>query len=458
MSRNSQYQFIPTDTETLIREMTASYEKLTGVTVQSASPEQLFIRWVTDIIIQERILNNYTGNQNIPSRAEGENLDALGDLVYLTKRPEAQSAVCVCRFYISQAQESAVLVPKGTRMTDSNKALVWETVEDVYVAIGDTYADTQIRCQTPGAIGNGYAVGQINTIVDVYDYYIKAENITASGDGADRATDDEYYELMRASMDGYSTAGPMGGYAYRAMAVSTEIADVKAVMPARRREETMDLYSREGGKFAFLGSDHLKENTIQVFPHGSETPAAKGTDWEMSYVDGLLKLSVLPGGALASADQVDIQVDEVLAGHVYLYVLMEDGTIAGEELKKAVLEACNSDSARPLTDFVQMKDPELVPYNIDLTYYIPEDTGVSSGEIEASVKQAVEEYTAWQCAKLGRDINPSELYGRLMETGIKRLELRSPVFTVLRDGRENGVPQVAALGTKTVTNGGHEDE
>lgn len=45
-----------------------------------------------------------------------------------------------------------------------------------------------------------------------------------------------------------------------------------------------------------------------------------------------------------------------------------------------------------------------------------------------------------------------------METGIKRLELRSPVFTVLRDGRENGVPQVAALGTKTVTNGGHEDE
>ena len=70
----------------------------------------------------------------------------------------------------------------------------------------------------------------------------------------------------------------------------------------------------------------------------------------------------------------------------------------------------------------------------------------------------MEEYTAWQCAKLGRDINPSELYGRLMETGIKRLELRSPTFTVLRDGRENGVPQVAALGTKTITNGGYEDE
>ena len=76
----------------------------------------------------------------------------------------------------------------------------------------------------------------------------------------------------------------------------------------------------------------------------------------------------------------------------------------------------------------------------------------------ADVQAAVTEYISWQCAKLGRDINPSELYRRLMATGIKRVELASPAFTVLRDGRERTAPQVAVIGTVTVTNGGYEDE
>ena len=78
MSRNTQYQFVSTDTAALVSSLVAGYEKITGVSVQPASPEKLFIQWVADIIVQERVLNNYTGNQNIPSRAEGENLDALG--------------------------------------------------------------------------------------------------------------------------------------------------------------------------------------------------------------------------------------------------------------------------------------------------------------------------------------------------------------------------------------------
>ena len=171
MSRNTQYQFISTDTNALVSALVSGYEKITGVSVQPASPEKLFIQWVADIIIQERVQNNYTGNQNIPSRASGENLDALGELFYVSERPTAQPAVCNERFYISEARATAILIPAGTRVTDSSSTLVWETVEDVYVDIGDTYADVQIRCQTPGVVGNDYAVGQINTIIDLFDYY-----------------------------------------------------------------------------------------------------------------------------------------------------------------------------------------------------------------------------------------------------------------------------------------------
>ena len=378
MSRNTQYQFVNTDTAALVSSLVAGYEKITGVSVQPASPEKLFIQWVADIIIQERVLNNYTGNQNIPSRSEGENLDALGELFYVAERPAAQPAVCNMRFYISEAQKTAILIPAGTRVTDASSTLVWKTVKDVYVDIGNIYVDVQIQCQTPGMVGNNYTVGQINTIIDLFDYYSRCENTTTSGSGSDEATDDEFYELMRASQDAYSTAGPKGGYIYIAKQVSTEIADVVANSPS--------------------------------------------------------------------------------AGTVDLYVLMDDGTIAQTEVKNAVLSACNADTVRPLTDLVSVKDPETVEYDISLTYYIPSDASVSSAEIEASVDTAINQYVSWQCGKLGRDINPSFLIGLLMQTGIKRVDLTSPSFTILQDGSNKDTPQVATVGIITATNGGYEDE
>ena len=139
--RNTGYQFVSTDTEAVESLLISIYEKITGVSVKPASPEKLFIQFVAAVVIQERGLNNYTGNQNIPSRAEGENLDALAELFYVTQRPAAQAAVCTERFHISEAQTTAILIPAGTRVTDASGTLTWETVADAYVSIGETYAD-----------------------------------------------------------------------------------------------------------------------------------------------------------------------------------------------------------------------------------------------------------------------------------------------------------------------------
>ncbi len=377
-NRNTEHQFIPTDADAIVAMMVAMYEKFTGTAVKPASPERLFIQWAASIIIQERVLANYTGNQNVPSRAGGENLDALAELTYSKGRPEAKAATCKMRFSISEAQDTAILIPAGTRITDADGTLTWETMEDVYIPIGETSVETQARCQTVGLIGNGYAAGQINALVDLYDYYSECANITASEGGADRATDDESYELLRASMDAYSCAGARGGYIYWAKQESTEIADVVANSP---------------------------------------TP-----------------------------------------GVVKIYVLMEGGTLAGEEMKNKVLAACSEDEKRPLTDQVFVEDAEVVPYDINFTYYLQTGRTKSAAEVAAAVNEAVERYKAWQSAKLGRDINPDELREYLYHTGVKRIELTAPAFTALRDGRNKTVPQVAAIGTVTITNGGYEDE
>lgn len=365
----------------------SEYEKTTGTSVKPASPERLIIQWAVAMILQERAMSNYEGNQNIPSRATGENLDALAELFYMAERPKAKPATCTERFHISASQTEAILIPAGTRVTDQSNTLTWETTEDTYISPGDTHVDVMVKCQTDGLQGNGYAVGQINVLVDLFDYYDHCSNITVSDGGADQASDDEFYELMRASMDAYSSAGAKGGYVYYAKQVSTEIADVIPNSPS--------------------------------------------------------------------------------AGVVNIYVLMDDGTIAGTEVKNAVLAACNADEVRPLTDYVSVKDPEIVKYNIDLTYYIQNGTERSSAEIKAAVDDAIAKYVTWQSAKLGRDINPDKLRQLLMATGIKRVVLRSPSFAVLRDGQlkpgekytlAETVPQIASIGTITAQSGGYEDE
>ncbi len=374
--RNPEYQFTETSPEALEAQLVQDYESFSGLAVRPGSPERVMIQWVASILAHERVLMNYTGNQNIPSRADGENLDALAQLMYLPKRPQAAAAVCTQRFYISEPQQSAILVPKGTRVTSSGGP-VWETVEDVYVNIGETYADVQARCQTSGKAGNGYTPGQLNTLIDIYDYYLKTENITQSDGGADEASDGEFYELMRASMDAYSCAGAKGSYEYFAKQVSTEIRDVIANSPA--------------------------------------------------------------------------------PGVVKLYVLMDGGALAAEEIKAKVLAACSADEVRPLTDQVFVEDAEPVEYSIDFTYYTQTGSGKPAAEIREAVDSAVQEYVRWQNTKLGRDINPSVLISLLMSTGIKRVELREPVFTVLRDDSRS-VPQVGQLGEIRVINGGYEDE
>jgi len=376
--RSSEYQFVSADAIKLEAQMVAAYEKITGASVKPGSPEKLFIKWVTAILVQERVLNNYTGNQNIPSRATGKNLDALGELFYVSERPKAKAAVCTERFYISEPQSSAILIPKGTRVSDTDGELVWKTIKDVYIPIGADYADATLECQTAGVIGNGYAMGQLSNLVDLFDYYSRCENITMSDGGADTATDDEYYEIMRSSMDGYSCAGAKGSYVYFAKQASTEIKDVVA---------------------------------------NSHAP-----------------------------------------GYVDIYVLMKDGSIASEEVKNVVLNACGENKVRAFTDCVAVHDPEIVPYKIKLIYYVPDNLMRSSSEIQNDMAAAVKQYVAWQSGKLGRDVNPSYLIGLLMNTGIKRVELIEPAFMSLRDGSDGSVPQIATLENVEVINGGIENE
>ncbi|MDD6397202.1 MAG: baseplate J/gp47 family protein [Anaerovibrio sp.] len=110
-------------------------------------------------------------------------------------------------------------------------------------------------------------------------------------------------------------------------------------------------------------------------------------------------------------------------GVVRLYVLLKNGKLPDEEMLKLVENACSARDVRPLTDKVMVLPPEKVEYDLNVSYWIDRDNAVSASNIQLAAEQAVKDYVSWQGAKIGRDINPTELIGRLREVGVKRVDV-----------------------------------
>lgn len=375
--------FVDTNTETLVKNLIMSYEAFSGRTLYPADPARLFILWIADIIMQERIIINESAKQNVPRYAQGDYLDSLAEIFKDTERLQAQPATTTLRFYISAVQPSAQVVPLGTRATIDGE-IIFETTETATIPPGSLYADAAAECTTTeidsetgkevtiGAKGNGFLPGQISQIVDLFPFYQKVENITTTNGGADKETDEAFYERLRDSMESFSTAGSLGAYTYWAKSASARIADVNPTNPE-------------------------------------------------------------PG-------VVDIRV------------LLDDGEIPDEQMLQLIHDTVSADKVRPLTDLVRVSAPEITDYNIDVTYYIPKQSESNTAIIQRDISAALNGYKKWQSEKMGRDINPSKLNEMLMSTGIKRVEIRSPVFAEIEEN------SVAVLNSESIIYGGVEDE
>lgn len=233
MSRNNDYNniiFVDTDSNSVLSELIGKYEGMTGRTLYPADPVRLFINWVASVIIQQRININEAARQNVPRFAEGEYLDSLAELFFNLHRQQGVAATVTMCFEISEAQDEDIVIESGTRVK-ANENIMFATDTEVTIAEGDTSVEVTATACEVGSSYNGFAVGQINKIVDPYPYCSKVHNISASGGGVDVEDDDSFYNRMRESLEGYSTAGAVGGYKYYAESADARIADVSVTSP-----------------------------------------------------------------------------------------------------------------------------------------------------------------------------------------------------------------------------------
>lgn len=149
----------------------------------------------------------------------------------------------------------------------------------------------------------------------------------------------------------------------------------------------------------------------------------------------------------------DVKVTTPSAGTVDIRVLLQDGEVPDAAFLSGLQDSLSDKSKRPLTDNVTVDAPDIINYDIDLTYYIITDNSSVEATIQANVEQAIQDYIVWQKSKIGRDVNPSELISRVMASGAKRVNLASPVYAAVSD------TQIAIASVNiTVTYGGLEDD
>lgn len=222
--------FCDTDADTIKTEVITKYEEISGRSLASADPVRLFLESIAAIIVQQRVLIDWAAKQNLLSYSSGDYLDALGELLGVT-RLEASAAITTVRYTLSEALDFAVTIPAGNRTTPDG-ALYFATDTATVIAAGDTYADIDSTCTTTGEDGNGYVAGQIATIVDPLPYVATAVNTTASSGGAGVEDDDSLRERIRLAPESFSVAGPSGAYEYWAKTASNSISDVTIIAPS----------------------------------------------------------------------------------------------------------------------------------------------------------------------------------------------------------------------------------
>ncbi|MDK4680451.1 baseplate assembly protein [Kingella negevensis] len=222
--KREEVKIVDDNPETVLAEMIADYESRTGKTLQPAHIERLLINTFAYRETLNRQQINEAYRQQHVRFATGLMLDLCGDDVN-TPRLEASAARCTIRFQAANFS-GEVNIPIGTLVSVGD--VVFSTIEQGQLNTNRTQQDLQAACTQTGERGNGWSVGQINTLQTTLTgaSQISAQNISIPTGGADTEADDAYRTRVLLAPESFSVAGSAGAYQYWARAVSPAICDV----------------------------------------------------------------------------------------------------------------------------------------------------------------------------------------------------------------------------------------
>lgn len=222
--------FTETDPELIQQTVVEAYESLSGRKLAVADPVRLFLLSMADVIVQLLIKVNDTGKQNLLYYSRDKVLDHKG-FPWNTPRIESKAATTTMKINMSTQQPTAITIKKGELVTGDGEVF-FALEKDVLIMPNELSGFVSAICTQRGTVGNGYAIGKINTLVKPLPFVQSVENITISDGGAEVEEDEPYRARIHQAPEKLSTAGPTGAYEFWAKSASSLIVDVYAYSPA----------------------------------------------------------------------------------------------------------------------------------------------------------------------------------------------------------------------------------
>jgi phage-related baseplate assembly protein len=290
-------EFIPRKAEAIRAEIVARYEELTGKTLQPAQPEALFFDVMAYRETILRTLIQGTAVQNLVQFSSAPVLDYLGDLVGVTRLPAASAQ---CTLELKNNTYSDVIIPSGFRVGSADGAVVFETLEEVYLSAQAGNGSTPFQyvdavAIEEGTAGNGYDIGAISKQIDqatfessglpVSDTELNVRNIGITAGGAPAETDEALRTRIILAPNSFSVAGPKEAYRYWTLTASPDIKDATTTTPTPGTVRVFILpkpdadrsaeadHSRKQRVLATLSADNIRPlcDTVEA-QHATEVP------------------------------------------------------------------------------------------------------------------------------------------------------------------------------------------
>ncbi len=207
----------------------AFYEAENGVIPQPGSPEMRVINMMVARLTDHKSGINSAALMQLLPYSKAPILDYVVSLVGVTRLVAAEAQTTV-EFVLPETHGSIVF-PKDMRIQTTDGKFVFELAEDLVVGADVETITAICICDTPGAGGNDYLVGDVSIILDPQPLLISASNITVTNSGSDQETDEQLRERAMLAPSSFSVAGPVDAYKFFAKSANPLIIDVAIPNP-----------------------------------------------------------------------------------------------------------------------------------------------------------------------------------------------------------------------------------
>ncbi|MCY1393527.1 Baseplate J-like protein [compost metagenome] len=217
-------EFVRIDPAQIESDLIARYEQRSGKTLYPAQIERLFI----DQLAYQHTLTlaaiQHSGEQLLARFSKGPILDYLAELVGVS-RLLATPSRCTLRLTLASPAITPLTLSAGTLVCSQDSKVQVATAEAVTIAASQRTATVPANSTQTGAGTNGWAIGQLNTLVSPIAG-LSVSNITVTSGGADEELDASLAERVMLAPEAYSNAGSRGAYRFHARSVHPSIIDV----------------------------------------------------------------------------------------------------------------------------------------------------------------------------------------------------------------------------------------